>query len=106
MAKLILKGLIKKKWMRVYQSDNLYYVQDYNQKKRVSITTEQSDYSLIFGYYQNNAWYSLRGYRISFSKYFADWQKPTKNEIVLFEIETGLMYIDYYLGLRNWSYEG
>lgn len=90
----------------MYQSNNLYLVQDSNLKEaRVFIKTQQGDYALIFGYYQGNAWYSLRGYPISFSKYFLDWQNPTKNEIILFELETGLIYIDYYLGLRTWSYE-
>ena len=61
---------------------------------------------LMFGYYRNTAWYQIGGHpKIHFSKYFADWQNPTKNEIVLFELETGLIYIDYYLGLRTWSYE-
>lgn len=66
---------------------------------------------LMFGYYRNTAWYQIGGHpKIHFSKYFFDWQNPTKNEIILFELETGLIYIyiyiDYYLGLRTWSYEG
>ena len=106
MAKLILKRLIKKRWAHVDQFDNIYSVQDSNLKeRRVFIKTQQGDYALIFGYYQDNAWYSIKGQTIQFSKYFLDWQNPTKNEIVLFELETGLMYIDYYLGLRTWSYE-
>ncbi|UNY40430.1 hypothetical protein KLEP7_gp107 [Pseudaeromonas phage vB_PpeM_ KLEP7] len=106
MGKLILKGLIKKKWVKVYQSSNLYLVQDYNKnERRVYVKTQQGDYALILGYYENNAWYSLRGFPTSFSKYFLDWQNPSKNEIILFELETGLIYIDYYLGLRTWSYE-
>ena len=106
MAKLILKRAIKKKWVKVYQLNNLYLVQDYNKKeRRVNVKTQQGEYALILGYYKNNAWYSLRGLLISFSKYFLDWQNPTKNEIILFELETGLMYIDYYLGLRTWRYE-
>ena len=107
MAKLILKGLIKKRWAHVYQFDNIYSVQDSNLKERkVFIKTQQGNYALIFGYYQDNAWYSIKGQTIQFSKYFLDWQNPTKNEIILFELETGFMYIDYYLGLRTWRYEG
>ena len=106
MAKLILKGLIKKRWMCAHQFSNLYSVQDCNSKeRRVFIKTQQGDCVLIFGYYQDNAWYSIKGQVIQFSKYFLDWQNPSKEEIVLFELETGLAYIDYYLGLRTWSYE-
>ena len=106
MAKPILKRLIKKRWAHLYQFDNIYSVQDSNLKeRRVFIKTQQGDYALIFGYYQDNAWYSIKSQTIQFSKYFLDWQNPTKNEIILFELETGLMYIDYYLGLRTWSYE-
>ena len=110
MAKLILKGLIRKCWKEIYSTTNVFYVTDKINKylvRTVETGTNNSvrSYNLTFGYYEDRAWYRLRGNTISFSKYFFDWQNPTKNEIILFELETGLMYIDYYLGLRTWSYE-
>ena len=110
MAKLILKGLIRKCWKEVFSTTNMFYVTDKINKcivKTVEIDTNNStrSYNLTFGYYEDRAWYRLRGNTIYFNKYFLDWQNPTKNEIILFELETGLMYIDYYLGLRTWSYE-
>ena len=110
MAKLILKGLIRKRWKEIFSTTNMFYVADKINKcivKTVEIDTNNSirSYNLTFGYYEDRAWYRLRGNTIYFNKYFLDWQNPTKNEIILFELETGLMYIDYYLGLRTWSYE-
>ena len=110
MAKLILKGLIRKRWKEIFSTTNMFYVADKISKcivKTAEIDTNNSirSYNLTFGYYEDRAWYRLRGNTIYFNKYFLDWQNPTKNEIVLFELETGLMYIDYYLGLRTWSYE-
>ena len=110
MAKLILKRQIRKCWKEIYSTTNVFYVTD--KINKCSVRTVETDannsvisHNLTFGYYEDRAWYRLKGSTISFSKYFLDWQNPTKNEIVLFELETGLMYIDYYLGLRTWSYE-
>lgn len=111
MAKLILKGLIKKRWQRVPNTKRSFYVVDKVNKKSVKIVEPSiirdsiKNYYLLFTYYDDKAWYSLKGQIIHFNKYFEDWQNPTKNEIILFELETGMMYIDYYLGLRTWSYE-
>jgi len=110
MAKLILKGLIRKRWQEISSRTNMFYVADKINKylvRTVEIDTNNlvRNYNLTFGYYEDRAWYNMKGQVIQFSKYFLDWQNPTKNEIILFELETGLMYIDYYLGLRTWSYE-
>lgn len=111
MAKLILKGLIKKKWQRVPLTTKTFYVADKVGKNPVKfaygriLRDAPKYYYLLFSYYDDKAWYSLKGQIIHFNKYFLDWQNPSKNEIILFELETGLVYIDYYLGLRTWSYE-
>ncbi len=110
MAKLILKGLIRKRWKEIFSVTNVFYVTD--KINKCSVRTVEVDtnnlvrsHNLTFGYYEDRAWYRLKGNTISLNKYFLDWQNPTKNEIILFELETGLVYIDYYLGLRTWSYE-
>ena len=33
--------------------------------------------------------------------YFVNWQNPTQEEIVMFELQTGIKYLDYWLGLRE-----
>ena len=88
--------------------ENLFLVFDKinNEVVRPISLTGSPFMGLMFGYYRNTAWYQIGGHpKIHFSKYFLDWQTPSKEEIVLFELETGLFYIDYYLGLRTWSYE-
>ena len=104
----ILKKTIKEKWGKSLYVENLFLVFDKinNEVVRPISLTGSPFMGLMFGYYRNTAWYQIGGHpKIHFSKYFDDWQNPTKNEIILFELETGLMYIDYYLGLRTWSYE-
>ena len=111
MAKLILKGLIKKRWQAVPHTTNAFYVADKTNKNPVRFAEKSivrdalKYYYLLFVYYEDKAWYRHKGQLIQFNKYFLDWQNQSKEEIVLFELETGLMYIDYYLGLRTWSYE-
>ena len=104
----ILKKTIREKWGKSLYVENLFLVFDKinNEVVRPISLTGSPFMGLMFGYYKNTAWYQIGGHpKIHFSKYFLDWQNPTKNEIILFEIETGMMYIDYYLGLRDWSYE-
>ena len=104
----ILKKTIREKWGKSLYVENLFLVFDKinNEVVRPISLTGSPFMGLMFGYYRNTAWYQIGGHpKIHFSKYFLDWQNPTKNEIILFEIETGMMYIDYYLGLRTWSYE-
>ena len=71
---------------------------------------EEFVYSSILDAYQNTEWINLQSGKallagVRLDNYFRDPENPSKEEIVLFELETGLMYIDYYLGLRTWSYE-
>ena len=33
--------------------------------------------------------------------YFVNWQNPTQEEIVMFELQTGIKYLNYWLGLRE-----
>ena len=104
----ILKKTIKEKWGKSLYVENLFLVFDkINNEVVRPISLAGSPFmGLMFGYYRNTAWYQVGGQpKIHFNKYFLDWQSPSKEEIVLFELETGLMYIDYYLGLRTWSYE-
>ena len=104
----ILKKTIREKWGKSLYVENLFLVFDKinNEVVRPISLIGSPFMGLMFGYYRNTAWYQIGGHpKIHFSKYFTDWQNPTKNEIILFELETGLIYIDYYLGLRTWSYE-
>ena len=104
----ILKKTIKEKWGKSLYVENKFVVFDKVNNTIVKPTslTGSPFIGLMFGYYKDSAWYQIGTQpKIYFSKYFLDWQNPTKNEIILFELETGLMYIDYYLGLRTWSYE-
>lgn len=106
MEKLILKKTIRKSWVSHRRNKNMFFVTDRINKRAVRIKDNSIEYfDLTFEYFGNRAWYRLRGNTIYFNKYFLDWQNPSKEEIVLFELETGLMYIDYYLGLRTWSYK-
>ena len=104
----ILKKTIKEKWGKSLYVENTFVVLDKvnNTIVRPIFLIGSPFVGLMFGYYKNTAWYQVGGQpKIHFNKYFLDWQSPSKEEIVLFELETGLMYIDYYLGLRTWSYE-
>ena len=107
MAKILKKTIIEK-WGKTLYVNNEFLVWDKvsNSEVKPNSKTGSPFIVLMFGYYKDNAWYKITGQsKIYFNRYFLDWQNPTKNEIVLFELETGLMYIDYYLGLRTWSYE-
>ena len=98
----ILKKTIKEKWGKSLYVDNTFMVFDKvnNVVVKPPSTKDSPFISLMFCYYKNDAWYKISGKpNISFSKYFLDWQNPSKEEIILFELETDLMYIDYYLGL-------
>ncbi len=33
--------------------------------------------------------------------HFVNWQNPSQEEIIMFELQTGIKYIDYWLGLRE-----
>ena len=33
--------------------------------------------------------------------HFINWQNPTQEEIVMFELQTGIKYLNYWLGLRE-----
>ena len=104
----ILKKTIKEKWGKSLYVENRFVVFDKVNNCIVKPYGGEwtSFIGLMFGYYKDTAWYQVGTQpKIYFSKYFLDWQNPTRNEIILFELETGLTYIDYYLGLRTWSYE-
>lgn len=95
----ILKKTIREKWGKSLYAENLFLVFDKinNEVVRPISLIGSPFMGLMFGYYRNTAWYQIGGHpKIHFSKYFFDWQNPTKNEIILFELETGLIYIYIY----------
>ena len=56
---------------------------------------------LCFHYYDNKAWFRQGSNILILNNYFTDWQKPTQEEICMFELQTGIKYLDYWLGLRE-----
>ena len=61
---------------------------------------------LRFFYYDDRAWFELKivdkpTTTINLQRHFNDWQNPSQEEIVMFELQTGIKYLDYWLGLRE-----
>lgn len=56
---------------------------------------------LCFHYYDNRAWFKQGSNTWILDSYFVDWQNPSQEEIVMFELQTGIKYLDYWLGLRE-----
>ena len=62
---------------------------------------------LEFYFYLDKAWfveYNKRGrwkYETVLNDHFINWQNPSQEEIIMFELQTGIKYLDYWLGLRE-----
>lgn len=59
------------------------------------------DIGFVFYWYKGNGWYHnpTRTRKIVVKHHFQDWQNPTKSEVQMFELSTGIRYITHYLGI-------
>ena len=63
--------------------------------------------NLNFYFYLGKAWFDDYSkpfkWRVAhcLNDHFINWQNPSQEEIVMFELQTGIKYLDYWLGLRE-----
>lgn len=63
--------------------------------------------NLNFYFYLDRAWFDdySKPFKLKvtycLNDHFINWQNPSQEEIVMFELQTGIKYLDYWLGLRE-----